>query len=213
MTDDNMLSRERSDAELEAAKPINLSEALGDAAHKQKRNLVSWAAVAILVRYYHIDLTKIPWIDADIPTDASKAAIVVVAAPLLYSLIGFLIYAIGDIKKWRFDDDWKYLEPTWQIFYRLEHSIAAIKSQLHPIYRQAKLSPEQRNAVIEDALAKVTEGKQSLTVLQHNGQRLTWWKRITVYGWELAVPLFLGVVALFLALPALVSELWRILGK
>jgi len=59
MTDDNMLSRERSDAELEAAKPINLSEALGDAAHKQKRNLVSWAAVAILVRYYHIDLTKI----------------------------------------------------------------------------------------------------------------------------------------------------------
>jgi hypothetical protein len=197
-------------AAMEAAGRINVASALGDTAHKQKRNLVSWSAVALLVQYYNIHLTKIPWIDAEIPPGASDAGIVIVAAPLLYSLFGFLLYAVADLKKWRFDDNLNYFEPTWQMFFRLTENIWAVRSHVDPEFRQANINPEQRNQIIEEALTIANHGIDSLQSLQHQGERLTRWKRFTVYGWEVAIPLALGLLALWYAVPPLTKQLARV---
>lgn len=195
---------------MEAAERINVAEALGDASHKQKRNLVSWAAVAILVRYYDIHLTKIPWIEADIPAGASDAAIVIVAAPLLYSFIGFLLYALADLVRWRFEDNMSFFRPTWEIFFRLSENIWAVRGQVDPTYRQANMDPEQRSKVIEDALTNAKFGIDGLQSLQRQGERLTKLKRLTVYGWEFAVPLILGSLALWLAISSVMKQLAKI---
>ena len=198
---------------MEAAGRINVAEALGEASHKQKRNLVSWAGVALLVRYYDIHLTKIPWIEADIPAGASDAAIVIVAVPLLYSFVGFLLYALADLTRWRFEDNHRFLEPTWQIFFRLTENIWAVRTQVDPIYKQATMTPEQRSKVIEDALTKAQFGINGLQSLQHQGERLTRWKRFTVYGWEFAVPLILGSLALWLAIPPFARQIAKVFGR
>jgi hypothetical protein len=197
---------------MDAAGRINVAEALGDAAHKQKRNLVSWAAVALLVRYYNIHLTKIPWIDADIPVGASDAAIVIVAVPLLYSFIGFLLYGVADLMRWRFDDNRSFFGPTWQIFFRLTDNIWTVRTQVDPVYREANMDPEQRSKVIEQALANAKFGIDGLMSLQQQGERLTRWKRITVYGWEFAVPLAMGMLALWFALPPFAHQFAKLFG-
>jgi hypothetical protein len=196
-------------AAMDAAGQINVSDALGDAAQKQKRNLVAWAAVALLANYYNIHLTKIPWIDADIPPGASDAGIVIVAAPLLYSFVGFLVYAIGDIKRWRFNDNHAFFEPAWQIFFRLDQNIWGVRSHVDPEFRQANMDPESRSKIIESALTKANHGVESLQSLQNQGERLTRWKRLTVYGWEIGVPLVLGVLALWEAVPQFFRQITK----
>lgn len=195
---------------IEAAGKINVSEALSEAAQKQKRNLVAWAGVALLVKYYNIHLTKIPWIDAQIPHGASDAAVMIVALPLAYSFFGFLVYAVGDIIRWRFDHKRNFFGPAWDIHFRLTENIWAVRTQTAPNYGQATTNPEQRSKVIEDALESAAFGIEGMRSLQKQGERLTRWKAFTVYVWECAVPLLLGVVALCFAIPPVVKELARL---
>src|SRR5438067_12674045 len=88
------------DARASAAR-VNLSEALGESAQKQKRNLLAWSAIAFLVDFYNVDLKHVPWLDVEIPAGRTSAAIAIVALPLLYTFFGFLLYALADLRTWR----------------------------------------------------------------------------------------------------------------
>ena len=57
--------------------------------------MFAWAGAAFLVAAYNVQIKHIPWIDADISPDSPIAAAVIVAVPLAYSFVGFLLYAIA----------------------------------------------------------------------------------------------------------------------
>jgi hypothetical protein len=195
----------------DAARAINVAQALSETSHKQKRNLIAWAAIALLVHYYDIHLSKIPWLDVDIPEGTSDAGIVIVSLPLIYSFAGFLIYAVSDLVQWQFEFDLKRFRPIWDVLHRLSENLYTVRGQLDDAIRPSHVTPEQSARIIADTMPEVELAVKALKAVQSQGERLTRWKRVVAYGWEFALPLAFGCGALALAVPPLLAELRRLI--
>jgi hypothetical protein len=188
-----------------ATAKVNLSEALGESAQKQKRNLLVWAGLAFLVDFYDVHIKHIPWIDTDIPPGSPSAAIAILTVPLLYSFFGFVLYAYADLKRWRISAEQNWLLPQANVLFRLQANTHAILSQLDDTQRPAHVTPEQSRDVIEKASQEALHATGTLESLRKDAVRLTWLNRFIAYGWEFVVPVVVGGFALSRGLPVF----WR----
>jgi hypothetical protein len=184
---------------------VNLSEALGETAQKQKRNLLAWSGVAFLVDFYNVHINRIPWVDVDIPTGSPSAAVAIVAAPLLYSFLGFVLYAYVDLKRWRISAEQNWLLPQSNVLFRLADNSNAILGQLDDTIRPKHVSAEQSREVIDRAVLEAVHSLDTLRSLRRDAVRLTWLNCFIAYGWEFMLPFVIGGAALSLSLP----EFWR----
>lgn len=198
-------------AALLSTRTVNLSEALKENAHKQKRNVLAWAGAAFLVAAYNVQITHIPWIDADISPDSPIAAAVIVAVPLAYSFVGFLLYAIADLRIWRISADQNWQLPQYNLLFRLRGNIEAILSQLDDALRPPHVTSEQSRKIIGDALEEAKHAVATLNSLRLSAMRLTVLNRVIAYGWEFILPVIVGLVALCLTLPSFWNSLRELL--
>jgi hypothetical protein len=200
-------------AALLSTRRVNLSEALKENAHKQKRNMLAWAGAAFLVAAYNVHINHIPWIDADISPDSPIAAAVIVAVPLLYSFVGFLLYAIADLRMWRISAEQNWQSPQYNLLFRLQANTHAILSQLDDTQRPAHVVPEQSRKVIEGALEEAKHAVQTLNSLRQSAVTLTALNRLIAYGWEFLLPVIVGLVALYFSLPAFWTSFWQLVRR
>jgi hypothetical protein len=202
MSDQSQADNKRDvEAARATAAAVNSAEVLTDTGQKQKRNLLAWAGIAIVLGFYGVPLTQVPWLCLDIPANRQSAAVAVVAAPLIYTFAGFVLYVLSDLKRWRLKADTDFLRVESNTLYRLDANIWRVLSQLDNSVRPAHGTVEQSETIVREALQEAKESMETVRAVRAAAVHLKWLHVFIAYGWELILPGVIGVFALWLSLP------------
>ena len=201
------LSRESVKAARGATRKVNPAEALGEAARRQKRNLLAWSGLAILAQHYHLSIKTVPYFNVELPPGSTGAAAAIIAVPLIYSLIAFMVYAAADLTTWRAGASGDFMQSQWNMVERLGTILWAIQAHVDPTHRNPNLPLADSVRVIEQANREaipVLKGMQQIRVSMEAVSRLKAW---TAFGWELALTLLIAFWAFIVVAPALTLEI------
>jgi DNA-binding transcriptional ArsR family regulator len=97
--------------------------------------------------------------------------------------------------------------------FRLDGNIRAVLSQLDDSVRPQRVTVEQSERIVREALQEATEATATLMSIRAVASHLRWLQVGIAYGWELIVPGIIGVFALWLSLPPFLHTIahwpWR----
>lgn len=188
-----------------AIRGFSLSDALGEHARKLKRNLMVWSGLAVLVTYYSMKLTRVPWFDIELPKGEIDITPLLVFIPLAYSLVSFIVQAWADISLWQTRLDLQVFRGSFNVLHRLNqflHTIIASTQQ-----RPTKLFDWENVALRIKAASKASEmASDAFCKTVGRARRTTRLNALMGYLWEFALPAIVGVLAVAYS----VRPAWRV---
>jgi hypothetical protein len=171
---------------------------------------LAWAGIAIVLGFYNITLTHVPWLCVDIPADRQTAAVAIVAAPLAYTFVGFVLYVLSDMKRWRLKTSADFLGNEGRTLFRLNNNCASILGQLVDVVRPPRVTIERSEEVVREALREAEAAMATLRSIRAAATHLRWLQLAIAYGWELIVPGIIGAFALWLSVPPFLRTVARL---
>jgi hypothetical protein len=188
------------------ATDIAFSDPLSDATRKTRTHLLFTATLSIIVKAYDLRITKAPWLELDIPTNAPQILEGALSAALCYFLFVFVVYGWQDFRRWRVAGEIQLLHGSFDLILESREHLRVIALHLEKLVLDKPTESTVRTS-IEAAAAKLPEAQARLASLRSGMKRLNWlqWFRVLVI--ELIFPFALGSFALFKLAAALLPFL------
>ena len=194
--------------ELHHTKPSDIAfrDPLSEETRKTRVHLIIAGALAILVKTYDLKLSKAPWLEFEIPSNAPQILDGALSAVLCYLLLVFTLYAWQDFRRWRLAGALHLVHGSFDLILKSRNDLFAISQHLDKLTCQAELKEGIRMAVAA-AAKQLPESQESLRTLAASLRRLNtlqWFRVIVV---ETFFPIALGALALAKVWPALLPFL------
>ena len=194
--------------ELHHTKPSDIAfrDPLSEETRKTRVHLIFAGALAILVKTYDLKLSKAPWLEFEIPSNAPQILDGALSAVLCYLLLVFTLYAWQDFRRWRLAGALHLVHGSFDLILKSRNDLFAISQHLDKLTCQAELKEGIRMAVAA-AAKQLPESQESLRTLAASLRRLNtlqWFRVIVV---ETFFPIALGALALAKVWPALLPFL------
>ena len=194
--------------ELHHTKPSDIAfrDPLSEETRKTRVHLIFAGALAILVKTYDLKLSKAPWLEFEIPSNAPQILDGALSAVLCYLLLVFTLYAWQDFRRWRLAGALHLVHGSFDLILKSRNDLFAISQHLDKLTCQAELMEGIRMAVAA-AAKQLPESQESLRTLAASLRRLNtlqWFRVIVV---ETFFPIALGALALAKVWPALLPFL------
>lgn len=189
---------------------FNLTDALGDYSRKLKRNVFAWAALLFVSKYYHLSISKIPWIDVQVPSGQADVLAIVVAVPLVYSIFTFGVQAHADILAWRTRFEEQIAGFAGNAVHRAEAQLRLIAMSLTGEAPARPVPDETWKEAWENARDSINETSKHLTAIWAMARAATRNRIFFAYCWELIVPIVAALATLVYARSELVNAVLAI---
>ena len=188
------------------ATDIAFRDPLSEETRKLRTNLLFTSALSIIVKTYDLKLSKAPWLEFDIPTDAPQVLDGALSAVLCYLLFVFVLYAWQDFRRWRLAGDIHLVYTSLDLILKSRSDLFAISQHLPNLTCGKELSEGIQEAVGKAAkqLPDSMESIRALTTSLHRLNALQWFRVIAI---EMLLPIVLGAFALAKVSPALLPFL------
>lgn len=185
---------------------IAFRDPLSEETRKVRTHLLFASALAVLVKTYDLKLSKAPWLDFDIPTNAPQLLHGALSAVLCYLLFVFTLYAWQDFRRWRLAGELHLVHGSFDLILQSRNDLFAITQHLDKLTADAPLQ-EQIRVAVAAAASRLPESQSQLQALIASLRRLNalqWFRVIVV---EAGFPIALGIFALSKVSAALVPFL------
>jgi hypothetical protein len=175
---------------------IAFRDSLSEETRKVRTHLLFVGALAVLVKTYELKITKAPWLDLDIPTNAPQILEGALSAALCYLLFVFILYAWQDFRRWRLAGELHLVQGSFDLILSSRNDLFAIAQHIDKLTADQPLQSSIR-AAVEVAANRLPQSQAKLVSLSSALQRLNWlqWFRAIVV--EAALPIVLGAFGLF----------------
>jgi hypothetical protein len=176
---------------------VNFADALGETSVRTRRALLGLSIIACILAKYSINVKEIPWLEIPAPVDATGVVPMLLLAALIYHWLSFLFYGLADAIKWETTRDASVFGARSQMIYRLDEHIRRFEdaaSKMAPESDLRKWMEVQRPAAAE-ARAVCDSAIAEWNSFYSISKRGFWLKRLTVWTWEITLPLVFGFVA------------------
>lgn len=194
--------------ELHRTKPTDIAfrDPLSEETRKVRTHLLFAGALAVLVKTYDLKLTKAPWLELDIPTNAPQLLDGALSAILCYLLFVFVLYAWQDFRRWKLAGEIQLVHGSFDLILKSRNDLFAITQHLDKLTVGTPLQEDIRAAVAA-AAQQLPQSQAKLQALSSSLRRLNalQWFRVVVV--EAAVPIVLGAFALAKVSAALIPFL------
>ena len=184
---------------------IAFRDPLSEETRKVRTHLLFAGALAILVKTYDLKLSKAPWLEFEIPTNAPQLLHGALSAVLCYLLFVFALFAWQDFRRWRLAGELHLVHGSFDLILHSRNDLFAITQHLDKLTADAPLQEQIRVAAA--AAARFPESQSKLLALSSSLRRLNalqWFRVIVV---EIGLPIVLGIFALTKVFAALVPFL------
>jgi hypothetical protein len=174
---------------------IAFRDPLSEETRKVRTHLLFVGALAVLVKTYDLKITKAPWLDLDVPTNAPQILEGALSAALCYLLFVFVLYAWQDFRRWRLAGELHLVHESFDLILSSRNDLFAISQHLDKLTADQPLQSSIR-AAVEAAANRLPQSQAKLVSLSSALQRLNWlqWFRVIVV--EAALPIALGAFGL-----------------
>lgn len=174
---------------------IAFRDPLSEETRKVRTHLLFVGALAVIVKTYDLKITKAPWLDLDVPTNAPQILEGALSVALCYMLFVFILYAWQDFRRWRLAGEIHLVHSSFDLILHSRNDLFAISQHLDKLTADQPLQTAIRTAV-EAAASHLPEAQAKLASLGSALRRLNWlqWFRVTVI--EATLPIALGAFAL-----------------
>jgi hypothetical protein len=180
-------------------KEVVFSDPLTEVTRKVRRNLLVASAFAILLKVYNLKVTKLPWLEIDIPENGPQILEGILAVSVAYLFVTFLIYVTQDLNRWKVGGHVLVTKGNWDLILNTRNDIHVIKQHIKN-FDPEKPKPEKYEQIekaVNEALERLPKSEAQLTYVENQYSRLTVVQWIRLSAIELGVPLVLGSYALF----------------
>lgn len=187
-------------------KKISYSDPFTENTRKIKKNLLIFSGITIIVKAYNLRLDEIPLLKIRIPEDAPHLLDGVLSAALIYFFIFFCIGSYQDLKAWVLKKEDARLRVLSDVFLRIETGLQYHIALLEKC-RDEKIDTEKLKLAENYASnISIELGKYStlLTDVYVEHQQFSWLQRLRVWGLEVFLPLFLGLLAVIKSISSFV---------
>ncbi|GLR25660.1 hypothetical protein GCM10007875_07480 [Limnobacter litoralis] len=138
---------------------IAFRDPLSEETRKVRTHLLFVGVLAVLVKTYDLKLSKAPWLEFDIPTNAPQLLHGALSAVLCYLLFVFTLYAWQDFRRWRLAGKLHLVYGSFDLILESRNDLFAIAQHLDKLTCDAPLQDQIRGAVL--AAAKRLPDSQS----------------------------------------------------
>lgn len=156
---------------------------------KLKRNLIIVSFISILINLYDLKITKIPWLNIEVPENAPNLLEGVLALILLYLTIVFIINFLYDIQIWNLNKGKDNFNWTVNKLKEISHSIENI-------------SKDKNSKSIEEVIETVNHFGSFIEKTRNKIRITSKWvvtlSMIKLIFLDLALPLLLSSIAIIL---------------
>jgi hypothetical protein len=185
---------------------IAFRDPLSEETRKTRTHLLFVGVLAILVKIYHLKLSKAPWLEFDIPDNAPQVLDGALSAVLCYLLFVFVLYAWQDFRRWRLAGALHLVHSSFDLILKSRNDLLVISHHLSKLTCDTELKEDIR-AALSAAAKQLPESQESLRALATSLRRLNalQWFRVVVV--EASLPIAIGAFALAKVSPALIPFL------
>jgi hypothetical protein len=176
---------------------INFADALGETSMRARRALLALSIVAIVFAKYTISVRQIPWLEIPAPVDAAALIPTLLFVAIAYHWVSFALYGLADAIKWETTKDRSIFGSRAQLVYRLAEHIRRFEAAASSIPPGTDLGRwiDTQSQMVADARAVSQSAIDEWNGFYALSMRGFWLKRLTVWIWEIALPLAFGVLA------------------
>jgi hypothetical protein len=126
---------------------IAFRDPLSEETRKVRTHLPFVSALAVLVKTYDLKITKAPWLDLDIPTNAPQILEGAISAALCYLLFVFILYGWQDFRRWRLAGKLHLVNGSFDLILNSRNDFHAITQHLDKLTVDQPLQSSIRAAV------------------------------------------------------------------
>ena len=182
---------------------IAFRDPLSEETRKVRAHLLFAGTFAVLVKAYDLRLTRAPWLDLDIPTDAPQVLEGALSAALVYFLMAFVVYGWQDFRRWRLAGEIQLVHTIFDQVFDARENLRIIASQLDKLASDPSVLATVRSSIERSANA-LPDLQANFASLRSALRRISWlqWFRVVVV--EIAFPLTIGAFGMYKVAPALV---------
>lgn len=175
---------------LEAVRDSNLGDVLSEESRRYKRAVLALSLVAAIISKYELDIKEIPWLSIPAPEHAKGLMPTLVLVALAYHVIGFVLHAWADIRRWMLEQSGSQWTAQANVIYAMNKHLNELKQIIEKQKGAIPLLVAQYGEIaLNTGIEVLDHAARQYRSLSDSVVRIHRLKRLVAWTWDFILPL------------------------